>query len=99
MQARAADLGAHLHARLNALIGHGVADVRGRGLWAGVQLSPEIGAGRAISEEMARRGILIKETHETTLRFAPPIVITREELDGAVDTLAAVINEIRARPV
>jgi ornithine--oxo-acid transaminase len=96
MQARAAELGAHLHTRLNALIGHGVADVRGRGLWAGVQLAPEIGAGRAISEEMARRGILIKETHETTLRFAPPIVITLEELDSAIDTLTDVINEIRS---
>ncbi len=96
MQARAADLGAHLHSRLNALIGNGVADMRGRGLWAGVQLSPEIGSGRAISEEMARRGILIKETHETTLRFAPPIVITREELDRAIDTLAAVIDEFRS---
>ena len=96
MQARAADLGAHLHARLNELVGHGVAEVRGRGLWAGVQLSPEVGAGRAISEEMARRGILIKETHETTLRFAPPIVITREELDRAIDTLAAVIDEFRS---
>ena len=96
MQARAAELGAHLHTRLNALIGHGVADVRGRGLWAGVQLSPEVGAGRAISEEMPRRGILIKETHETTLRFAPPIVITREELDLAIDTLTDVINEIRS---
>ncbi|SDP17428.1 ornithine--oxo-acid transaminase [Nakamurella panacisegetis] len=96
MQARAAELGAHLHERLNAMVGHGVAEVRGRGLWAGVQLSPEVGAGRAISEEMARRGILIKETHETTLRFAPPIVITREELDHAVDTLAAVIGEMRS---
>ena len=96
MQARATELGAHLHERLNALIGHGVADVRGRGLWAGVQLSPEVGAGRAISEEMARRGVLIKETHQTTLRFAPPIVITREELDHAVDTLAAVIDEMRS---
>src|ERR1700710_2950998 len=73
MQARAAELGAHLHARLNALIGHGVADVRGRGLWAGVQLAPEIGAGRAISKEMARRGILVKGNHETPLGFAPPI--------------------------
>jgi ornithine--oxo-acid transaminase len=96
MQARAAELGAHLHSRLNALIGHGVAEVRGRGLWAGVQLAPEVGAGRAISEEMARRGILIKETHETTLRFAPPIVITTEELDRAVDTLTEVINEMRS---
>ena len=96
MQARAADLGAHLHSRLGALVGHGVAEVRGRGLWAGVQLAPEVGPGRAISEEMARRGVLIKETHESTLRFAPPIVITREELDSAVDTLAQVIEEFRA---
>ena len=95
MQARATELGAHLHERLQALIGHGVADVHGRGLWAGVELSPEVGAGRAVSEEMARRGILIKETHQTTLRFAPPIVITKEELDHAVDTLAAVISEKR----
>jgi len=93
MQARATELGAQLHARLSALIGHGVADVRGRGLWAGVQLSPEVGSGRAISEEMARRGILVKETHQTTLRFAPPLVITPEELDHAVDTLATVISE------
>ena len=96
MQARAADLGAHLHARLQSLVGFGVAEVRGRGLWAGVQLSPEVGPGRAISEEMARRGILIKETHQSTLRFAPPIVITRAELDLAVDTLAAVIGEMRS---
>jgi ornithine--oxo-acid transaminase len=61
-----------------------------------VQLAPEVGAGRVISEEMARRGILIKETHQTTLRFAPPIVITKDELDHAVDTLAEVINEIRS---
>jgi ornithine--oxo-acid transaminase len=95
MQARATELGAHLQMRLSGLIGHGVADVRGRGLWAGVQLSPETGSGRAISEEMARRGILVKETQQTTLRFAPPLVITREELDHAVDTLAAVISDSR----
>jgi ornithine--oxo-acid transaminase len=95
MQARATELGAHLQMRLSGLIGHGVADVSGRGLWAGVQLSPETGSGRAISEEMARRGILVKETQQTTLRFAPPLVITREELDHAVDTLAAVISDSR----
>jgi len=95
MQSRATELGEHLHSRLTAVVGHGVADVHGRGLWAGVELSPEVGSGRAISEEMARRGVLIKETHETTLRFAPPLVITRDELDLAVDTLAAVISAAR----
>ena len=91
MQARSADLGAHLHARLGSLVGRGLAEVRGRGLWAGAELAPHIGPGRPVSEELARRGILVKETHDTTLRFAPPIVITRDEIDLAVDTLAAVL--------
>ena len=93
MQARSTDLGAHLHSRLGELVGNGLAEVRGRGLWAGAELSPHIGLGRPISEELARRGILVKETHETTLRFAPPIVITRDEIDLAVDTLAAILAE------
>ena len=95
MQARAADLGARLLDRLGTLVGHGVAEVRGRGLWAGVELAPEIGLGRPVSQELATRGLLIKETHETTLRFAPPIVITADEIDWAVDTLAAVLQDIR----
>jgi len=93
MQGRSADLGTHLHARLGELVGKGLAEVRGRGLWAGAELAPRIGPGRPVSEELARRGILVKETHETTLRFAPPIVITREEIDVAVDTLTAVLAE------
>jgi ornithine--oxo-acid transaminase len=95
MQARATELGEYLQDRLGELVGHGVAEVRGRGLWAGVELAPEVGLGRPVSEELARRGILVKETHETTLRFAPPLVISRAEIDLAVDTLAAVIAEIR----
>jgi ornithine--oxo-acid transaminase len=91
MQARSTDLGAHLHARLGELVGSGLAEVRGRGLWAGAELAPHIGLGRPISEELARRGILVKETHDTTLRFAPPIVITRDEIDRSVDTLADVL--------
>ncbi len=91
MQARSTDLGAHLHARLGELVGRGLAEVRGRGLWAGAELAPQLGLGRPISEELARRGILVKETHDTTLRFAPPIVISRDEIDRAVDTLAEII--------
>ena len=92
MQGRSTDLGAHLHARLGELVGKGLAEVRGRGLWAGAELAPRIGPGRPVSEELARRGILVKETHETTLRFAPPLVITRGEIDLAVDTLAEVLT-------
>lgn len=92
MESRSVDLGTHLHARLGELVGNGLAEVRGRGLWAGAELAPRIGPGRPVSEELARRGILVKETHETTLRFAPPLVITRAEIDFAVDTLAAVLT-------
>jgi len=92
MQSRSTDLGMHLHARLGELVGRGLAEVRGRGLWAGAELAPRIGPGRPVSEELARRGILVKETHETTLRFAPPLVITRDEIDLAVDTLGDVLS-------
>jgi len=91
MQRRATELGAHLHARLGELIGKGVAEVRGRGLWAGVQLAPGAPAGRMVSEAMMDRGVLVKETHESTLRFGPPLVISRDEIDFAVDSLTAVL--------
>jgi len=91
MQRRATDLGAHLHARLGELIGNGVAEVRGRGLWAGVQLAPGAPSGRTVSKAMMDRGVLVKETHESTLRFAPPLVISREEIDSAVTSLTAVL--------
>ena len=91
IQARSAELGAHLHARLGELVGRGLAEVRGRGLWAGAELAPHVGLGRPISEQLAHRGVLVKETHDTTLRFAPPIVITRAEIDQAVDALVDVL--------
>lgn len=91
-QERSRDLGAHLHARLAELVGDGVTEVRGRGLWAGVDLDPDGIAGRAASEALATHGVLCKETHGTTLRMAPPLVVTRDEIDLAVDALAKVIT-------
>ncbi|TKV60289.1 ornithine--oxo-acid transaminase [Nakamurella flava] len=92
MQERSRVLGAHLHARLGELVGSGLSEVRGRGLWAGAQLAPELGDGRPISEALADRGVLVKDTHETTLRFAPPLVITEAEIDQAVASLAEVLR-------
>jgi ornithine--oxo-acid transaminase len=91
-QQRSRELGAYLHGRLGELIGHGVAEVRGRGLWAGVEIAPGGQAGRVASEALAQRGVLCKETHDTTLRVAPPLVITREEIDRGVDAIANVIG-------
>ncbi|WP_329058959.1 ornithine--oxo-acid transaminase [Amycolatopsis sp. NBC_01480] len=91
-QQRSAELGAHLHERLTGLIGHGLAEVRGRGLWAGIDIAPGGPSGRAASEALAGLGVLCKETHENTLRVAPPLVITREELDRGIDAIVKVIR-------
>ncbi|XVV05855.1 ornithine--oxo-acid transaminase [Actinosynnema sp. CA-248983] len=91
-QERSRELGAHLHARLGELVGHGVAEVRGRGLWAGVEIAPGGPRGREASEALAALGVLCKETQDTTLRVAPPLVITRSELDRGVDAIASVLS-------
>ena len=96
-QARARELGAHLQSRLKALVGKGVAAVRGAGLWVGVDIDPALGTGREVCERLMARGILVKDTHGSTIRFAPPIVVEREELDLAADALTAVLAELRSR--
>ncbi|HET6501588.1 MAG TPA: ornithine--oxo-acid transaminase [Amycolatopsis sp.] len=91
-QRRSATLGAHLHARLGDLVGQGLAEVRGRGLWAGIDMTPGGLSGRAASEALARRGVLCKETHGATLRIAPPLMISRQDLDHGLDAIAAVVH-------
>ncbi|MDR6905584.1 ornithine--oxo-acid transaminase [Agromyces sp. 3263] len=92
-QERARVLGAHLHDRLARLVGHGVVAVRGAGLWAGIDIDPRIGTGRAVCEALMRRGVLAKDTHGSTIRLAPPIVVESSDLDWAVDQLEAVLAE------
>ena len=92
-QARSTELGKRLHARLRALIGHGVIAVRGMGLWAGVDIDPVLATGKQISVKLAERGVLVKDTHGSTLRFAPPLVITGEEIDWAIGQFAEVLAE------
>jgi ornithine--oxo-acid transaminase len=92
-QERGRRLGTLLHERLGALVGHGVTAVRGRGLWAGVDIDPTLMTGRQASERLMARGVLAKDTHGSTIRLAPPLVITTEELHWLVDHLAAVIRE------
>ncbi len=92
-QSRSAELGERLHSRLRAMIGHGVTAVRGLGLWAGVDIDPSLGTGKQISLRLAERGVLVKDTHGSTLRFAPPLVITAEEIDWATGQFADVLAE------
>ncbi|UGQ15401.1 ornithine--oxo-acid transaminase [Yinghuangia sp. ASG 101] len=92
IQQRSAELGAHLHAELGALVGGPVTAVRGRGLWAGVDIAPAHGTGREVSQALMDHGVLVKDTHGSTIRIAPPLVISREDLDWGLDRLRAVLG-------
>jgi ornithine--oxo-acid transaminase len=96
-QERARLLGQRLHNGLERLVGHGVVAVRGAGLWAGIDIDPTLATGREICELLLERGLLAKDTHGSTIRLAPPIVIDPTDLDWAVDQLAAVLKDLSAR--
>jgi ornithine--oxo-acid transaminase len=93
-QDRAADLGDHLHQELRLLTGgpgSAVREVRGRGLWAGLDIDPVHGTGREISEKLLAKGVLVKDTHGSTIRVAPPLVISKEDLDWGLARLREVL--------
>ncbi|MEU1278086.1 ornithine--oxo-acid transaminase [Streptomyces sp. NPDC005805] len=91
-QARAADLGTGLRDGLTALLGRGVVGFRARGLWAGVDIDPAIGTGREISERLMAEGVLVKDTHGSTIRIAPPLTITADELASALAALEKALH-------
>ncbi|MHC4165265.1 MAG: ornithine--oxo-acid transaminase [Planctomycetota bacterium] len=90
---RAAELGTHLMQRLRALSSRHVKEVRGIGLWAGIELHESAGGARRFTEALKGEGYLCKETHVDTIRLAPPLVITREELDQALDAVEGVLRQ------
>ncbi|MEU5541090.1 ornithine--oxo-acid transaminase [Streptomyces sioyaensis] len=92
-QQRATELGEHLHSELGLLVGDGAVDaVRGRGLWAGVDINPSRGTGRSVSEQLMTRGVLVKDTHGATIRLAPPLMISKEDLDWGLAQLRDVLE-------
>ncbi|HTF06654.1 MAG TPA: ornithine--oxo-acid transaminase [Asanoa sp.] len=91
-QAKAKEQGAYLHAELQNLVGDGLLAVRGRGLWAGIDVDPELMTGREACERLAERGILAKDTHGSTLRLAPPLIIDKDDIDVAVAALKAILK-------
>lgn len=96
-QARATELGEVLSHQLGALLGHGVVEVRCRGAWAGVDLDPDVATGWQVCEALMHRGVLAKDTRGSTLRLAPPLVITADEIIFAVAQLRDVLAELGAR--
>ncbi len=86
---RSAELGAHALQRLRGVSSSRVRQVRGRGLWLAIELHQP---ARPICEALQQRGVLCKETHETVIRIAPPLVISREDLDWGLDQIEAVLT-------
>jgi len=97
-----AKLGEHAMARLRKLSSPHIKELRGRGLWIGIELHREARGARRFCEALQRRGVLCKETHEHVIRIAPPLTITRDELDWAFDRIEAVLSgneaELPAEP-
>lgn len=94
VQERARLLGDHLQLGLDSLVEDElVAEVRGAGLWAGVDLVPGTGTGRELCLALLDAGVLAKDTHGATIRLAPPLTISREDLDHGVDVLRSVLAE------
>lgn len=92
---RSAELGAHMKRRIEQMNSPLIRQVRGKGLWLGVEFWPEKAEAKDVVLRLKDRGILAKETHATTIRLAPPLVIKREDLDWALGHFESVLNEVR----
>ncbi len=86
-QQRSIEIGNEMRRGLEGLLGNGVVSFRQRGAWAGVDIDPACGSGREICQRMAERGVLAKDTHGSTIRLAPPLVATNEEIGLMLDVL------------
>jgi ornithine--oxo-acid transaminase len=89
---RSAELGGYFKAGLEAIRSNRVAEVRGRGLMLAVEIRDDAGPARPLVEGLRERGILAKETHGQTIRLSPPLVVTRDEIDWALERIGAVLR-------
>jgi ornithine--oxo-acid transaminase len=89
---RARELGEYFIEQLSEIPSPHVKEVRGKGLLIGIELKPEARGARRFCEAMQERGILVKETHEKVIRFAPPLVIDKETIDWALPSIREVLN-------
>lgn len=89
---RSMEMGNYLIAELEKLDSPLISSIRGKGLFIGVEIDPAVGSAREICERLMDRGLLSKETHETVVRLAPPLVILREQIDWAVQQIREVLQ-------
>jgi len=88
---RSQEMGTYMMGKLRELNSPHVKEIRGKGLLIGIDLKPEAGGARKFCEALMSRGLLCKETHDHVLRLAPPLVITKEEIDWAILQVKAVL--------
>jgi len=86
------ELGEYFREQLRNVNSKHVKVIRGKGLFIGVELNPEAKGARRFCEALMKKGILCKETHDNIIRFAPPLVITKEEIDWAMKSISEVLN-------
>jgi ornithine--oxo-acid transaminase len=91
---KAAHLGAYMSDRMHKIRSPLIKEIRGQGLWFGVEFNPEFVSGREVCEKMLTKGVLTKDTHKTVVRFAPPLTVTQEELDFGLASFEAAIREL-----
>ena len=88
-------LGEYVLRKLKTLSSPFIRDIRGQGLFIGMEIDPAKASARTVCEQLAHHGILSKETHEPVVRFAPPLVIEREDLDWAFTTIKEVLANMK----
>jgi ornithine--oxo-acid transaminase len=94
MVENSAKMGAYLMKRLSAIKSRHIKEVRGRGLLIGLELHPEAGGARRFCEALMAEGLLCKETHQHVIRFAPPLIIRKEEIDWAMERIEKILTTI-----
>lgn len=88
----AAVMGEHFLSGLRQIKSGGIREIRGKGLMIGVELNPDAGGARRYCEALMKKGILCKETHEHTIRFAPPLIISKQDIDWALERIDQVLS-------
>ena len=94
LPARSAEMGEYLIGELRSMDTPLILDVRGRGLFVGIEVDSALCSARTICEILMERGLLSKETHETVVRLAPPLIISKTEIDWAIAQVRDVLGEI-----
>ena len=88
----AREMGEYFMNQLKGMNSQKLCDVRGKGLLIAIQLTPEAGPARQYTEALKSNGLLAKETHDSTIRFAPPLVISRDEIDQAMEIIRKILG-------